>query len=102
MTDLNKNMECVSALNIRRIANEIINLAENQCKQCFDGIIGEKQSANEHSCGMIFNVILSLDKALEKLGMGDLINTDEYVSIYFAVEDQLLRFKLKKKINLII
>ena len=45
---------------------------------------------------MIFNVILILDKALEKLGMGDLIDTDEYVSIYFAVEDQLLRFKLKK------
>jgi hypothetical protein len=97
MTDFNKNMECVSALNIRRIANEIINLAENQCEQCFDEKIGEKQSANEHSCGMIFNVILILDKALEKLGMGDLIDTDEYVSIYFAVEDQLLRFKLKKK-----
>jgi len=53
MTDFNKNMECVSALNIRRIANEIINLAENQCEQCFDEIIGEKQSANEQSCGMI-------------------------------------------------
>ncbi len=57
ITDFNKNMECVSALNIRRIANEIINLAENQCEQCFDEIIGENKSANEHSCGMIFNVI---------------------------------------------
>jgi hypothetical protein len=28
--------------------------------------------------------------------MGDLIDTDEYVSIYFAVEDQLLGFKLNK------
>jgi hypothetical protein len=97
MTDFNKNIQCVSALNIRRIANEIINLAENQCEECFDEIIGKKQSANEHSCGMIFNVILNLDEALEKLGMGDLIDTDEYVSIYFAVEDQLLKFKLKKK-----
>ena len=97
MTDFNKNMECVSALNIRRKANEIINLAENQCKQFFDGIIGEKQSANEHSCGMIFNVILNLDEALEKLGMGHLIDTDEYFSIYYNVEDQLFKFKLKKK-----
>jgi hypothetical protein len=66
MTDFNKNMECVSALNIRRIANKIINLAENQCEQC--EIIGEKQSANEHSCGMIVNVILNLDEALENWG----------------------------------
>ena len=100
MTDFQKNMVWVSSLNIRIIANEIINLAENQCEQCFDEIIGENKSANEHSCGMIFNVILNLDEALEKLGMGDLIDTDEYVSIYFAVEDQLLRLKLKKKLNI--
>ncbi len=50
---------------------------------------------------MIFNVILNLDEAFEKLGMGDLIDTDEYVSIYFDVEDQLLRFKLKKKLNIL-
>jgi hypothetical protein len=41
MADFNKNMECVSALNIRRIANEFIILAENQCEQCFDEIIGD-------------------------------------------------------------
>jgi hypothetical protein len=46
---------------------------------------------------MIFNVILNLDEALEKLGMGHLIDTDEYFSIYYTVEDQLLKFKLKKK-----
>jgi hypothetical protein len=97
MTDFNKNMECVSALNIRRKANKIINLAETQCEQCFDEIIVEKQSANDHSCGMIFNVILNLDEALEKLGMGHLIDSDEYFSIYYTVEDQLLKFKLKKK-----
>jgi hypothetical protein len=57
MTDFQKNMVWVSSLNIRIIANEIINLAENQCEQCFDEITGEEQSGNEHSCGMIFNVI---------------------------------------------
>jgi hypothetical protein len=50
---------------------------------------------------MIFNVILILDKALEKLGMGDLTDTDEYVSIYLAVGDQLFRFKLKKNNQII-
>jgi len=50
---------------------------------------------------MWYDFILNLDKALEKLGMGDLIDTDEYVSIYFDVEDQLLRFKLKKNLNIL-
>ncbi len=41
-------------------------------------IIEEGQSGNEHSCGMIFNVILNLNEAFEKLVMGHLIDTDEY------------------------
>ena len=40
----------------------------------------------------MLNVIFNLDKALKKLGMGYLIDTDEYCLIYLMVEDQLKKF----------
>ena len=43
---------------------------------------------------MMFKVILNLDEALRKLGMGYLVDTDEYCLIYLMVEDQLKKWKI--------
>ena len=93
MTHCNQNCGWLTKLNIRRIAKEIY-ITENHCDECLDETLGKEIAGAEHSCRMMFKVILNLDEALRNLGMGYLIDTDEYCLMYLMVEDQLKKWKI--------